>query len=103
MDKGSSRMYVSYKARNPGMAIHDYMLKVDSSKQNGKALGIPFPKGVTGVNETDAFVALLGDGIGEENVYNLGYEDGYSGVPGLKAALITLLAVGLLGMLLRQA
>lgn len=102
MRSGSSHVYVSYKVRNPSAALYQYHMHVDSSNQDGKDLGIPFPNDVVGTNETDVFMSLLGDGFGQENLYTVGYEDGYSGVAGLKPTLIGLVLAFLLHVLLRQ-
>ena len=104
MKKGGSRVYVSYKTRNPSRIVHDFSMKVDSSKRDGKYLGILFPDSeLASLNETEVFMSLLGDGIGEENHYQVGYENGYrSAVSSLKPTLVALLAAALLALLLKQ-
>ena len=96
MEQGASRVYVSYTMRKPSSVIHDFGLQVDSSRRDWKYLGIPAPllekatlralDSATRTTETEVFMSLLGDGDGDgtENQYQVGYEDGYNGVPHLK-------------------
>ena len=73
---GATRLFISFKARNPGRAVFKYRLRVDSSLRQGGRIFIPFPDDITGVDETYVYAALLGEGYGQRNYFNIGMNDG---------------------------
>jgi len=102
MRSGGGRLFVSFKARSPGRAVFRYQLRVDSSAIDGDSLFIPFPDDLsTAADAVEAFVALMGDGIGEANDFTLSTFDGdQSGVASLKpGALIVMLMSAILALI----
>ena len=80
---GATRLFISFKARNPGRAFFKYQLRISSGNRDGGRIYIPFPEDVADtIAETDMYAALMGEGYGQRNLFNLGMHDGtLSGAP----------------------
>lgn len=102
MPSGSGHLYTSFTVRTPNPALHDLHIQVDSSDRNGDTLEIRFPDDLVGMNETHVFLSLYGDGIGEDNLFNIMFEDGLNGTPGLKMMSMYLLLACVLAVFLNE-
>lgn len=102
MPSGSGHLYASFTSHTPNPAVHDLHVHVDSSDEDGGYLEIHFPEGLVGVNETEVFLSLYGDGIGEENVYRIMYENGLNRSTCLKMFSVSLLLAYALSVFLQE-
>ena len=81
MKSGRSKMYVSFKVRNPGPAVYDLIQEVVYTNIQGDQLYVPWPTNLAAsVNVTYLNIALEGGpaGLGVVNEYVMEYVDGRS-------------------------
>ena len=96
MRSGACRLFISFKARNPGPASFEEELRVDSTQ--GRQIHIKYPEEYADQDVVEAFCGLSGDGFGEPNEYIIGINDG--GIQnGVEARAKPLMIMVLLGVM----
>ena len=97
MRAGSCKMYLSWKVRNPGPAVYDYIQEVAFNQREGGAMYIPWPDDTYYQwEEIYLYGAIVGGPgtIGMVNRYIMEYTDGmFSDGAGTIAANSVLMAL----------
>ncbi|KAK2163018.1 hypothetical protein LSH36_87g03001 [Paralvinella palmiformis] len=105
MQTGSCKMYLSWKVRNPGPAVYDYIQDVTPNQREGGAMFIPWPDDLYyGWEEIYLYGAIVGGPgtIGMTNRYIMEYTDGmFSDRAGIVTANLVLLVLMMVLAMLR--
>ena len=98
-------MYLSWKVRNPGPAVYDYIQDVTPNQREGGAMFIPWPDDLYyGWEEIYLYGAIVGGPgtIGMTNRYIMEYTDGmFSDRAGIVTANLVLLVLMMVLAMLR--